>query len=79
MVSDSIYQNSSTDLTRAITLLNDVVHALEENDFIDEASLVADHLRQLSAPDVQSRILDLGIDPVLSEFAQEFSSNTVTS
>lgn len=71
--------NSFIELSRTLSLLHDVCHALEENDHFEEARMVSEHLRHLSAPDMQSRINEDGIDPVLSELAKEFSDTPALS
>lgn len=69
----------SADLVRALTLLNDVYDALQENEYPDEAVLVSNHLKQLSSPSVQSAVLLNGIDPILNELAKEFVEDSVAA
>ena len=65
---------SHKDLSKTIALLVDVHDALEENEFLEEARLVSRHLQQLTSPYIESRIEESGIDPVLAEMAESFSS-----
>jgi hypothetical protein len=73
MVSRSISKNSSQDLSRTIALLNDVVDALQQNSYLEEADLVSHHLQQLTSPQFETRVEEWGIGPVLEELAQGFS------
>ena len=73
MKSHSLSNRSLQDLTRTISLLNDVHDALRENSFFEEARLVSRHLQQLSSPQFESRGEECGIEPVLAELARGFS------
>ena len=72
MVINTLTNDPSTDISRTISLLNDLYNALKENDYSEEARVVSNHLQQLLKPDIQLRIQDRGLDPVMSEFAQQF-------
>jgi len=74
MGSQSFSENSLRDLTRTIALLNDVQDALRKNSLLEEAQLVSHHVQQLLTPQVETRIEERGIDPVLEEMAREFSA-----
>ncbi len=67
--------HTSRDLSGAIALLTDVQQALEENELIEEARIVSNHLQQLTSPHFESQIEEKGIEPVLFEMAQSFSSS----
>ena len=77
MTPKEIQTSESADLLRALSLLNDVYDALQENEYSDEAIVVSNHLRQLTSPSVQSAVLVKGIDPILDEFAKEFSEDSI--
>lgn len=67
--------DTSKAISRTIALLIDVHDALEENELIEEARLVSRHLQELTTPQIESRIEESGIEPVLAEMAQSFSSS----
>lgn len=66
--------DTSKELGKTISLLIDVHDALEENALVEEARLVSHHLQQLTSPQIESRIEESGIEPVLAEMARSFSS-----
>ena len=61
------------DLTRTIALLNDVHDALRKNSYLEEAQLVSNHLEQLTSPQIETRVEEWGIEPVLEEMARGFT------
>lgn len=66
--------STARDLSSIMTLLADVHEALKKNNFVEEARLVSSHLRELASPHIESRIEEDGIDPILSEMAESFTS-----
>ena len=66
--------HTTRDLSGTIALLIDVHEALEENELIEEARIVSSHLQLLASPHMESQIEENGIEPVLAEMAQSFSS-----
>ncbi len=68
--------NLTSELARAVARLNDVCIALRSNSCIEEAEIVSAHLEQLSSPEFESRIRDMGIDAILLELSQVFVSGT---
>ena len=78
MVINAPHHNSASDIARTVSLLNDIYAALNDNALTEEARVVEEHLRQLSDPEVVARIETSGVQPVLVDFAREFT-DTVTA
>lgn len=66
----------TSELAHAVARLREVCSALRSNACFEEAEIVSAHLEQLSSPEFETRIRNMGVDAVLLELSQVFVTGT---